>query len=97
MTVTTTLRYVPEMLPVTLGNDGKIYRNVPVTGVIAHPPGTHPTSCIYNNMIAVEIKTPVGSRWYGTDKAYIDSNLRMAMAVNDRDEVLAKWDAVPTK
>jgi hypothetical protein len=37
--------------------------------------------------------TAAGSRWFGTSRAWIGSDLRMHVMVNPRDEVRAGWDA----
>lgn len=50
---------------------------VPVLRVIAHPPGTHPSSPIVNDVTAIETVTPNGSRWHGTRRAWIGGDLRM--------------------
>ena len=83
------LKYVPSRI---LTRTPKGFATVPVTGVQTHPPGTHPGSCIRADMTAVEVKTPFQSRWFGTEKAYIDASLRMVMEINPRDEVLSKWE-----
>lgn len=68
---------------------------VKATAYVAHPPGNHPKNCaIRNDMTALEIKTPVGrSRWYGFERAFINSELRMVVIGFDaRDEVRSKWE-----
>ena len=65
----------------------------PVMQTIAHPPGTHADSPIRNELTAVELRTPVGSRWYGFERAWIGSDLRMHVSpINPRDEVVYKWE-----
>lgn len=87
-------RYVPETT-LTMGNDGKGYR-VPVTRVIAHPPGTHNHSPLVNTCTALELVTPMGSRWWGCIDAYINSELRMvAVLDNDLCQIRRAWDLVP--
>jgi len=64
-----------------------------VTNVVIHPPGTHSSSPIRNDMSAVEVYLADGSRrWYGTEKAWITSRLTIAMQINPKDEVLSKWE-----
>jgi hypothetical protein len=65
----------------------------PVTQAVAHPPGSHPSSPIGDDLSAVELVTARGSRWFGTSRAWIGSGLRMHLMVNPRDEVRAGWDA----
>ncbi len=65
----------------------------PVTSFVAHPAGTHPNSPIKNDMCAVELVTEAGSRWFGCERAYINSELRMVVVGFDsRDEVRSKWE-----
>ena len=70
---------------------------VPVTSYIAHPANNHPAYCpIKAEYVALELITPYGSRWYGCERAYINSELRMVvMGCDDRDEVRMAWKAVP--
>jgi hypothetical protein len=72
---------------------------VPVTGTRFYPPGQHPPkSPIVPTMGALELVTPYGSRWYGFDRGYINSQLRMVVeGFNKRDEVRSKWPVVPVK
>ena len=88
-----TPRYAPDRVLVLDG--GRAY-DCPVTRAIAHPPGTHPGSCIKAELTAVELQTAKGSRWYGFERAYINSELRLVVEGFDRrDEVRAKWALVP--
>lgn len=65
----------------------------PITGSVAYPPGWAPKqSPILPSLWTVEVRTTAGSRWYGTEKAWIGSDLRMHMLVNPRDEVLRGWE-----
>lgn len=46
----------------------------------------------------LELVTDAGSRYYGVDRAYINSELRMVViGVNKRDEVVSKWPVVPRR
>lgn len=67
---------------------------LPVLRYIAHPAGTHPANCpIKSEMVALELVTAKGSRWYGCERAYINSELRMVcIGFDSRDEVRRKWD-----
>jgi hypothetical protein len=66
---------------------------VPVVGIRVHPAGQHPSGCpLRAELLAVEVKTERGSRWYGTSHAWIGSDLRMHMLVNPRDEILRAWE-----
>jgi hypothetical protein len=87
----TTPRYAPSQ--VLMLNHGM----VPVTSYIAHPANNHPDKCpIKAEYVALELRTPFGSRWYGCDHAYINSELRMVVIGTDtRDEVRMQWRVVP--
>ena len=88
-------RLVPEKT-ITHDKDGKFY-DAPVIRVVTHPPGTHPKSPIVNELTAVEMVTPIRSRWHGTVKAWIGSDLRMHMLINPKDEVLRNWELPDTE
>jgi len=88
MSVYTLEKLVPHFVLIE-GPHGHDY--YPVTQTIAHPPNTHPHSPIKNDHTAVEAVTNCGSRWFGTDRAWIGSDLRMHIMVNPRDEVRRKW------
>lgn len=50
----------------------------PVTGIVAYLPGPGRVGCpIVSEMMAVEVRTPAGSRWYGCARAWIGADLRM--------------------
>lgn len=83
------LKYIPETIPVMKGK-GLIIS--PVLRVVTHPPNTHPKSAIRNDWTAVQVIARDGERWFGTERAFIDSSLRMVMAINPADEVLRKWE-----
>jgi hypothetical protein len=82
---------VPRYVPSTILRNGFV---LPVLRTIAHPPGKHPKGCpILSYLVAVEVVTEKGSRWFGFEKAWIDSNLRMAVSgFNARDEVRRRWE-----
>lgn len=63
-----------------------------VLRVVIHPAGTHPSSPISQHLMAVELCTRHGSRWYGTSRAWIGSDLRCHLMVDPRDEVLVGWE-----
>lgn len=82
-----TPRYAPDRVIIA-----RVMKLCPVTQYIAHAPGTHDASPINNTMTALELKTDHGSRWFGCEKAYINSELRMVViGTNPRDEVRMKW------
>ena len=82
-----TPRYAPDHVIIA-----KAMKLCPVTQSIAYPPGTHPHSPIKNDMTALELVTGHGSRWFGCERAYINSELRMVIVgTNPRDEVRMKW------
>lgn len=66
---------------------------VPVRTWKIHPPETHFWSPLVNDMTALECVTEHGSRWYGIERGYINSELRMVIeGTNPRDEVRMKWE-----
>lgn len=84
-----TPRYAPETVFITSGNT---FGNLPVIRYIVHPANTHPKSPIKNDMVALECVTSDGSRWFGVESAYINSELKMVVVgTNKRDEVRMKW------
>lgn len=81
-------RYAPAVVRTCVGMR-------PVTGYVAHPPGTH-RSPIRAALWAVECRTEVGPRWFGCERAYIAADLGMVVVGHDpRDEVRATWQMVP--
>lgn len=84
-----TPRYAPNTVIVARGCSAW---TCPVIEHVAHPPGTHPASCINDDMTALEMKTAEGSRWYGFERVYINSELRMVVVgFSARDEVRRNW------
>lgn len=79
-----------RLVPETLICDSEY---VPVWSIKVHPAGQHAASPIKNDHVAVECMTPNGSRWFGTDRAWIGSDLRVHIMVNPRDEVRRGWEA----
>jgi hypothetical protein len=79
---------------VTVLSQGKFYE-CPVTSVKAYSKNALPENCpIRSDLVAVELVTDRGSRWYGMDHAFIDGSLRMVCErAENRDEVLAQWEA----
>jgi hypothetical protein len=88
-----TPRYAPKS--VLIAGRG----TVPVTSTKFYPPGQHPRgSPIVSTMGALELVTPYGSRWWGFDRGYINSQLRMVVqGFGKRDEIRSKWPVVPVK
>lgn len=84
-----TPRYAPDTVITVSGR-------YPVDRAIAYPPGQHPPRCpLVPDCTALELRTRGGSRWYGCQRAYINSELRMIVVGHDRrDEVRATWPAV---
>lgn len=78
-----------RLVPETMICDGRM---AAVERVIAHPPNRHPGSPIRDDLTAVECVTGRGSRWFGTERAWIGPDLRMHMLVNERDEVRRNWE-----
>ncbi len=86
-----TPRYAPDRVIVVKSGVGAW--DCQVRQYIAHPPGapTRPT-WIDSTLTALELITEKGSRWYGFDRCYINSELRMVVeGFNARDEVLRGW------
>ena len=88
---TATVRYAPNH--VFIVSKGKMI-NAPVLRHIAHPPNAHPKQCpLVPECTAIEFITAYGSRWWGCDKAWINSELRMVASGFDmRNELVNKWD-----
>lgn len=65
---------------------------VPVIGATFHP--TAPEgSCIRKGTPCIELKTKYHSRFYGCQKGWINSELRMVVqGFNARFEEMAKWE-----
>lgn len=82
-----TPRYAPSH--VLIMGAGK----VAVSSYVAHPPGTHAASPIDNALTALECRTAYGVRWYGCERAWINSELRMVCAgFNAADYVRSRWE-----
>lgn len=69
-----------------------------VVSVIAHPKNNHPKDCpIVLDRVAIELITSEGSRWYGCERAYINSELRVIVeGFNPNNEEMANWQTVPS-
>lgn len=82
-----TPRYAPERVVC----QGKV--DVPVRSYRAYPKGQHPQGCpLVPDCTALEMVTEHGSRWYGCERAYINSELRMVVVgINSRDTVRKRW------
>ncbi len=84
-------RYVPKQISLL----GVI---TPVTSVGSFPPGSHPTNgcCpIGKDYTAVEVGTKYGSRWFGFDKVWINSELRFVVqGFDSKFEEVSKWEKV---
>ncbi len=85
----TTPRYTPGHVMIA-----SVMKRCPVMSARSYPPGTHPKGCIIRqDCTAVELVTDHGSRWFGFDKARINSELRMVVqGFDSRDEVRSKWE-----
>jgi hypothetical protein len=87
-TLDMTPRYLPEVLG-SVGGPGKVYK------AMAFPPGEHPPACpLIPECTAVCAWLDNGRlRWFGCEKAYIDSHLRMVVVgTNPLDEIRMKWE-----
>ena len=68
---------------------------VPVLSVRAYPQGSHPSRAPLSSrvQVMVEMVTPLGSRWWGFDRAWIGSDLRMHVDGYDaRNEIVRGWE-----
>lgn len=85
------VRIVPDA--VLISRDGETTLEA-VTAVRAHPPGQHPPGCpLVESCTAVELVTARGSRWWGFERAWIGSDLRMYVSGFDpRNEIVNAWD-----
>lgn len=83
-----TPRYVPDQIVVHGGLR-------PVVGCTAYPRGQAPITWI-DAPVVLEVRTDRGSRWFGVERAYINSCLRMVVSgINEQDEVRMRWQPVP--
>jgi hypothetical protein len=82
-----TPRYVPRQLMTLHGVQ-------PVTHISSHLPGNHPKECpLKNDIMVIQVKTPVGSRWFGVKSFKINSELRgVITGTNPRDTVRMRWE-----
>lgn len=81
-------RYAPES--VLVDHDGRMVF-APVLSWRIHAPGTH-TGPLVKSCTALEMVTAHGSRWWGVDKGWINSELRMVVqGFDDRNEILRSW------
>jgi hypothetical protein len=81
-------RYAPDRVIIA-----QAMKLLPVLSYVFHPAGSHASSPIKNEMGALELITAKGSRWYGCERAYINSELRMVViGTPRRDEVRMKWE-----
>lgn len=89
MSMDFTPRYAPESVLIA----GKGLRVVQTYAT--YPEGKHPPeSPLKPDCVALELRTQDGSRWYGFQKAWINSELRMVVQGFDaRDEVRRHWQA----
>ncbi len=69
----------------------------PVTRWVAHPPSDDRPGCpLVPTVTALECVTDKGSRWYGCERAYINSELRMVVVgFPAAFEAVRAWDVVP--
>jgi hypothetical protein len=66
---------------------------VPVLSYHVWPVGQHPEGCVLiEDCVALELRTVYGSRWFGCENAWINSELRMVVVgFPARDEVRRTW------
>lgn len=82
-------RYAPKSVMTAKGI-------LPVVSYAFWPPGSHKESPVKNDMGALELRTELGgSRWYGCEKGWINSELRMCVqGFSARFEEMSKWEKV---
>ena len=82
---------IPRYAPETVACGGK--NLVSVLKSIFHPKGLAPNRCpIITGIGVLELQTENGSRWYGCQEAYINSELKMVViGCNSRDEIRMGW------
>jgi|CXWL01.1.fsa_nt_gi hypothetical protein len=83
------MKHVPDSMTFVTDDFKVVKRDV--ANIVIHPVG-HSCPAIRKDWMAVEITSVTGEKWYrGTQKAFIDSHLKVAMEVHPNDEILAKW------
>lgn len=85
------LRYAPTRVIIARGNSASWFH---VTHYKAYPPNAHPSaSPIVRTLTALECVTEGGSAWWGFEKAWINSELRMVVSgFSARDEARSRWE-----
>jgi hypothetical protein len=88
-------RYAPEKTFIV--RKGLAYE-LPIVRYVSHPPNNHPPGCpLVNDCTALEMVTEVGSRWWGFDKCWINSELKMVIqGFDDRNEIVSGWKVCTT-
>lgn len=91
-------RYVPERILVMKRTEIRgVFGVVPVTAVRFHLAGSFGKDVpIRSDANCVELVTEYGSRWFGCERAYINSELRMVLVgFPAKDEEMSHWLPVP--
>lgn len=85
---------VPRYAPSEVMKAG--HGRLPVLSYRVHPPVSDPkdrNAPIVASMTALECVTSAGSRWYGCERAWINSELRMVVSGFDaRFEEMGRWE-----
>ena len=82
-------RYAPETV-LTMKNGKGVYSSV--LKHVFYPPSTHPHTPICNDFGCLELTTKYGVRYFGCEKGWINSELKMVIqGTNPRDEVRMGW------
>lgn len=83
----TTPRYTPDTILTANGIFTVLQR-------VFHPPGKHPSeSPIKSEVGCVALTTIGGTRWYGCDKGWINSELRMVVSgFPAKFEEMSNWE-----
>jgi hypothetical protein len=84
-------KWVPEVMLALNPQTGQ-HEYSPVISVLAHAPG-HKVAPIRTECTAVEITLANGGkRYFGFERAWIDSHLRMRVSgYDERNELVAAW------
>ena len=91
-------RYVPEQIMMFKHKEiYGVWGVVPVTGAKFHVAGSFGSEVpVRRDANCIEVITEYGSRWFGCERAYINSELRMVVVgFPAKFEEMARWLPVP--
>jgi len=92
-----TPRYAPKRVLVRGIHGERKFYDAHVQESVVYPPNQHPKSSpIALHLTRVDLITEYGTRHYGFEKAWINSELRLVVSgFGAKDEVRAGWEIVP--